>query len=133
MGEFAIGQSPGRLEDLRLLRGKGRFVEDVGPTDASHGFVQRAPHAHAAIRSIDTSEAEAAPGIRAVLTGADYAADGLGHIPQIGPPVKRRDGSAPFIPPFAPLTADRARFVGDSFAFVVADTLAAAKDAAELI
>ena len=133
MGEFAIGQSPGRLEDLRLLRGKGRYVEDVAYPNAAHGFVLRSPHAHATIRSIDATAAKAAPGVLAVLSGADYAADGLGHVPMIGPPVKRRDGSPAFIPPFPAVTADRARFVGDAVAFVVAETLAAAKDAAELI
>ena len=99
MGEFAIGQSPARLEDLRLLRGKGRFVEDVVYPNAAHGFVLRSPHAHAAIRSVDTATAATAPGVLAVLSGADYAADGLGHMPHIGPPVKRRDGSPAFIPP----------------------------------
>ena len=133
MGEFAIGQSPGRLEDLRLLRGRGQFVEDIAYADAAHGFVLRSPHAHADIRSVDVAAAVAVPGVLAVLTGADYVAEGLGHIPMIGPPVKRRDGSAVFVPPFAPLAADRVRFVGDAAAFVVAETLAAAKDAAELI
>jgi len=71
--------------------------------------------------------------VLAVLTGANYVAEGLGHIPMIGPPAKRRDGTAAFIPPFAAVTADRVRFVGDAVAFVVAETLAAAKDAAELI
>ncbi len=132
MGEFAIGQSPGRLEDLRLLRGKGRYVEDVAYADAAHGFVLRSPHAHADICAVDAAPALAAPGVLAVLTGADYAADGHGHVPMIGPPIKRRDGSAAFTPPFAPVT-DRARFVGDAVAYVVAETLAAAKDAAERI
>ncbi len=76
MGEFAIGQSPGRLEDLRLLRGRGRFVEDVAYADAAHGFVLRSPHAHAAIRAVDAAPALAAPGVLTVLSGADYAADG---------------------------------------------------------
>ena len=133
MGEFAVGQSPGRLEDLRLLRGRGRFVEDVAYADTAHGFVLRSPYAHAAIRSVDAAAAHLVPGVLAVLTGADYVAEGLGHIPLIGPPVKRRDGSTAYIPPFLPVTPDRARCSGDAVAFVVAETLAAAKDAAELI
>ena len=109
MGEFAIGQSPGRLEDLRLLRGKGRFVEDVAYAGAAHGFVLRSPHAHAEIRAVDSAAALAAPGVLAVLTGADYAADGIGDVPMIGPPVKRRDGSPAFVPPFPAVAGDRAR------------------------
>ncbi len=76
MGEFTIGQSPGRLEDPRLLRGRGRFVEDVAYANAANGFVLRSPHAHAAIRAVDAAPALAAPGVLTVPSGADYAADG---------------------------------------------------------
>ena len=133
MGEFATGQSLSRLEDLRLLRGQGRFVDDVTFPNQAHGYVLRSPHAHADIRSVDATAARSAPGVLAVLTGADCEAQELRPIPHIGPPVKRRDGDAPFVPPFTPVAVDRARFVGEAVAFVVAETVAQAKDAAELI
>src|SRR5262249_38089238 len=86
MGEFAIGQSVSRFEDPRLLRGGGRYVGDIVLPGTVFGHVLRSPHAHARIRSIDTSKAKAAPGVLAVLTGADWQASGWG-----GP---RADGSA---------------------------------------
>ncbi len=132
MGEYALGQSVSRFEDLRLLRGGGRYVDDIVLPRMAWGCVLRSPHAHARIRSIDTGRAKAAPGVLAVLTGADWRASGFGDLPVPRGP-KRRDGSPLFRPPYPALVSDRARFVGDYVAFVVAETQAQALDAAELI
>src|SRR5499426_1739662 len=131
MGEFAIGQSVSRFEDPRLLRGGGRYVGDIVLPGMVFGYVLRSPHAHARIRSIDASRAKAAPGVLAVLTGAGWQASGWGDLPVPGG-LKRRDGSA-FRPPYPALVKDRVRWAGDYVAFVVAETLIQAQDAAELI
>jgi aerobic carbon-monoxide dehydrogenase large subunit len=131
MGEFAIGQSVSRFEDPRLLKGGGRYVGDMVLPGTVFGYVLRSPHAHARIRSIDTAKAKAAPGVLAVLTGADWRASGWGDLPVPGG-LKRRDGSV-FQPPYPALVADRVRWVGDYVAFVVAETYLQALDAAELI
>jgi carbon-monoxide dehydrogenase large subunit len=131
MGEFAIGQSVSRFEDPRLLRGGGRYVSDIVLPGMAFGHVLRSPHAHARIRSIDTSRAKAAPGVLAVLTGADWQASGWGDLP-VPDGLKRRDGSS-FRPPYPALVTDRVRWAGDYVAFVVAETLVQAQDAAELI
>src|SRR5215472_7027732 len=134
-----IGQPVRRKEDLRLLTGRGRFGDDIVlPGQAHAGFV-RSPHAHARIVTVDKMAALAEPGVLAVLTGADYAAAGLGPIPHnpglsAPPDVQARlTGGPPIATNHYPLPADRARFVGEPVALVVADTIAAAKDAAELI
>ncbi len=131
MGEFAIGQSVSRFEDPRLLRGGGRYVGDIVLPGMVFGYVLRSPHAHARIRSIDASKAKTSPGVLAVLTGADWQASGWGDLPVPGG-LKRRDGSA-FRPPYPALVKDRVRFTGDYVAFVVAESLIQAQDAAELI
>ena len=131
MGEFGIGQSVPRFEDARLLRGGGRYVADLVLPGMAQGYVLRSPHSHARILRIDTKRAEAAPGVLAVLTGADWRASGWGDLPVPGG-LKRRDGSA-FRPPYPALVSDRARFVGDYVAFVVAENYTDALDAAELI
>ena len=133
MGEFSVSQSVPRVEDARLLTGRGRFVDDGSRSGQCHAFVLRSPHAHAVLGGVATEEAASMPGVLAVLTGADYANDGLGMVPHFGPPVTRRDGSPVIVPPFAPLTHDRARFVGDAVALVIAETPDLAKDAAERI
>jgi aerobic carbon-monoxide dehydrogenase large subunit len=132
MGEYALGQPVGRFEDLRLLRGGGRYVADMVLPGMVHGHVLRSPHAHAKIRALDTSRAKAAPGVLAVLTHADWAASGFGDLPVAGG-FKRRDGGAMVRPPFPALVKDRVRFVGDYVAFVIAESQAQAADAAELI
>ena len=132
MGEFALGQPVSRFEDLRLLRGGGRYVDDMVLPRMAWGYVLRSPHAHARIRSIATARAKAAPGVLAVLTGADWRASGFGDLPVPRGP-KRRDGSPLFRPPYPALVADRVRWVGDYVAFVVAETYAQAVDAAELV
>ena len=132
MGAFGIGQPVPRTEDPRLLRGGGAYADDFELPRQAWGHILRSPHAHADIRSIDTSAARAAPGVLAVLTGEDWDAAGFGDFP-VAVLRNRRDGSPMFIPPRKGLTRDRVRQVGDPIAFVVAETLAQARDAAELI
>src|SRR3984893_19542727 len=96
------------------------------------GHVLRAPHAHAKIRSIDVAAAKAAPGVLAVLTGADWRASGWGDLPVPGG-LKRRGGSPMYRPRYRALVSDRVRWVGDYVAFVVAETRHQAADAAEVI
>ena len=136
---YGIGRSVRRKEDFRLLTGRGRFVDDLAPPDLAHAIFVRSPHAHARIVTVDATPARAAPGVLAVLTGADYRADGLGliaHNPGLSRPpdvVPRVAGVAPIATPHWPIPADRVRFVGEPVAMVVAETIAAAKDAAELV
>jgi carbon-monoxide dehydrogenase large subunit len=132
MGEFAIGQGVPRFEDPRLLRGGGRYVDDLAPPGMLFGYVLRSPHAHARIVSIDTTAAKAAPGVHAVLTHADWHAAGFGDLPVPGG-YKLRDGSPMFRSPYPALARDHVRWVGDYVAFVVAETYRQAMDAAELI
>src|SRR5438105_1276873 len=132
MGEFALGQPVSRFEDPRLLRGGGRCVDDMVLPRRAFGHVLRSPHAHARIHSIDVTAAKAAPGVLAVLTGADWEASGWGDLPSAAGN-KRRDGSPAFRPRFPALVRDRVRWVGDYVAFVVAATKDQAADAAESI
>lgn len=138
MGRFGMSQPVLRREDPRLLRGEGRFIDDRTPAGALHAVVLRAPFAHARIRGIDTEAARAAPGVKAVYTGADLAAAGVGDIACMATPPETpwagiQEGDR-FRERHQPvLAADRVRFVGESVAFVVADTRARALDAAERI
>ncbi|MGE5537740.1 MAG: xanthine dehydrogenase family protein molybdopterin-binding subunit [Gemmatimonas sp.] len=131
MGEYALGQPVARFEDLRLLRGGGRYIDDIALPNMVHGWVLRSPHAHARIRAIDTAKAKVAPGVLAVLTGADWQASGFGDLPVPGEARRQRPGM--FRPPYPALVSDRVRWVGDHVAFVIADTVHHAMDAAELI
>jgi carbon-monoxide dehydrogenase large subunit len=132
MGEFALGQPVPRFEDPRLIRGGGRYVDDLALPHMAYGYVLRSPHAHARIRAIDTSAAKAAPGVLLVLTGADWAASGWNDLPTPGG-LKRQGGAPAGKIRFPALTGDKVRWVGDYVAFVVAETLHQAQDAAELI
>jgi carbon-monoxide dehydrogenase large subunit len=132
MGEFAVGQPVSRFEDPRLLKGGGRYVDDVVLPGMVYGHVLRSPHAHARIRRIDTARAKAAPGVLAVLTGDDWIKSGWDDLPVPGG-MKRRDGSPNYKPRYPALVKDRVRWVGDYVAFVVAETRHQAADAAELI
>jgi aerobic carbon-monoxide dehydrogenase large subunit len=133
MGQFGIGQPVRRFEDKRLLSGNGRFQNDVNLPGQAYGCVLRSPHAHAAIRKIDLSAARAAPGVLAIYTGDDLAAAGMGTM---GVPFannrKRPDGSPMFWRAHLGLARERVRYVGEPVLFIVAETLAQAKDAAEL-
>jgi carbon-monoxide dehydrogenase large subunit len=128
-----------RKEDYRLLTGSGCFVDDLAPPNLAHAVIVRSPHAHARIVALDRRAALAAPGVLAVLTGADYLADGLAPIPHgaglLSPPdvvARVRD-----VPPIAtrhfPMPSDTVRCVGEPVAMVVAETIGQAKDAAELL
>src|SRR5262249_53466285 len=136
-----IGQPLRRKEDLRLLTGGGRFSDDVSLPGQAYAVFVRSPHAHAHIRAIDASKARAMPGVLAVLTAADAQADGIKPIPHtpipMKPPadieLKNRDGSAHGYAPHPLLAADRVRYVGEQVAMVVAETIAAARDAAERV
>ncbi len=132
MGEFAIGQGVSRFEDPRLIQGGGRYTDDIKLPGMAYGVVLRSQHAHAEIKSIDTGAAKAAPGVLCVLTAADIKAAGFRDLPVPGGQ-KRRDGSPMYKPRYPILAEDRVRWVGDCVAFVVAETVAQAMDAAELI
>jgi len=132
MGQFGIGQPLRRFEDRRLLRGNGRFQGDANVPGQAYAVVLRSPHAHARIVSLDTAPALAAPGVLAVLTGDDLVAAKLG-VMGVSLPRKRPDGSPMFARAFLGLAQGRVRYVGEPVAFVVAETLAQARDAAELV
>ena len=132
MGQFGVGQAVSRFEDPRLLRGGGRFINDVNLPGQAHVVVVRSIHAHARIRAIDTAAALEAPGVLAVFTGADVVRDGLGTM-RMTLNRKRPDGSPMFASPHRGLTPERPRYVGDPIALVVAETLSQAEDAAALV
>jgi carbon-monoxide dehydrogenase large subunit len=130
--KFAVGQSVRRVEDPRLVQGLGRYSDDVTLPRQAHAVVVRSPHAHARIRGMDVAAARSAPGVVAVLTGADVAADGLGNLPSDSTR-KRRDGAPAFVTPRPALARDRVRHVGDPVALVIAETREEAVDAAERV
>ena len=130
--KFGAGQPVTRKEDQRLLTGQGRYTDDLNLPGQAYAYVLRSPHAHAAIRGIDTSAAMALPGVLCVLTGVDAEADGLGSNPCFVQ-LDNRDGSKSHAPPHWPLVRDRVRHVGDEVALVVAETANQARDATELI
>jgi aerobic carbon-monoxide dehydrogenase large subunit len=132
MMKYGVGQPVPRFEDVRLLRGQGRFLDDINLPNQLYTVFLRSPHAHANIRKIDTTAANDVPGVVAVYTGADYNADALGS-PKATMPRKKADGSPMFAPQRPVLVTDRVRYVGDAVAMVVATSLNRAKDAAELI
>ena len=132
MGKFGTGQAIRRVEDQRFITGTGRYTDDIQLPDQCHLYVFRSPYAHALVRKLDVSAAKAAPGVLAVYTASELTAAGV------------RDITGADLPPFAldgaraalkqpPLARDRIRYVGEPVAAIVAETLAAAKDAAELI
>jgi len=132
MAKFGVGQPVRRVEDARLLTGKGRYTDDTSVPNQAHAYVLRSPHAHAAINRIDTTAAAKMPGVLAVLTGADVAADKLGDI-LCKVDYKNRDGSPMAKPRRPALAQGRVRFVGDPVALIVAETLAQARDAADAV
>jgi aerobic carbon-monoxide dehydrogenase large subunit len=135
-----IGQPVRRREDLRLVRGAGRYTADENLPGQAYAVMVRSPHAHARIRSIATAKAAAVPGVVAVLTGADFVADGLKPIPhkvwsQHPAEIQLRSNhdTKVFTAPHYPLPTDKARFAGEAVAMVVGETVNAAKDGAEAI
>jgi aerobic carbon-monoxide dehydrogenase large subunit len=132
MGEFGIGQPVPREEDPYLVRGSGRYVDDMQVVGQARAYVLRSPHAHARIVRIDATGAKGKPGVLLVLTGNDP------EILELNPlrphtPRKRRDGAPAFLSPQPFLARERVRYVGDPVAFVVAETIEQAKDAAEAV
>jgi carbon-monoxide dehydrogenase large subunit len=135
-----IGETVRRKEDLRLVTGRGCYSDDFNLPGQAYAAVVRSPHAHARIRAIETGAARAMPGVLAVLTGNDARADGLTRIPHLAAPgtppdivLKNRDGSPVPAAPHFVLPSDRVRHVGTAVAFVIAESVAAAKDAAEKV
>jgi len=140
MVEFGIGQPVRRKEDARLLTGGGRYVPDITLPDMAFAAIVRSPHAHARIKSIETTLARASPGVLGVFTWADFSADGRGTIPHqaavAGPPdiaLRVRPGSSVFTVDIATLAAETVRFVGEPVAMVVAETQAIARDVADMV
>lgn len=133
MQEFAFSKSVLRTEDPRLLRGAGRFIDDVRLPRQAYGYVLRSPHAHARLRSIDVAAARRAPGVLFVATGSDYTSAGFSPMPLVLSPVPGFDPKKVSPAVHWPLATDKVRYVGDGVAFIVAESRAQAMDAAELI
>ena len=130
--KFGIGQPVPRKEDPKLLRGEGRYTDDVNLPGQLYAVIVRSRHAHGRILAIDTAAARAMPGVRGVYTGADLLAGGIRNVPALMPQ-KNRDGTPMKMPPQSPLTTDKVRYVGDPVAWVVAETGKQARDAAEAV
>ncbi len=132
MTKFGLAQPVRRVEDPRLLKGNGSYTDDITLPGTAYGVVLRSPHAAATITAIDTAVARALPGVLAVYTGTDLAADGIGGLP-CAVPLKNRDGSAMAMPPHPVLADGAVRHVGDPVAFIVAENTKVARDAAEAV
>ena len=132
MGVTAIGASVKRTEDIRFITGKGHYVDDVNRPGQAYAFFLRSPHAHATIDKIDASAALKSPGVVAILTGDDIAADKVGGL-ICGWMIHSKDGSPMKAGAHPALAQGKVRYVGDHVAVVIADTLAQARDAAEKI
>src|SRR5215467_941811 len=130
--KFGIGQPVPRTEDPKLVRGEGSFTDDVRLPGQAYAAMVRSRHAHGVIRNIDVSAARNMPGVLGVFTGQDLAAADYGTLKCIVP-FKNRDGSEMRKPPRPALPTDKVRFVGDPIAFVVAETAAQAREAAEAV
>ncbi|MGJ5046884.1 xanthine dehydrogenase family protein molybdopterin-binding subunit [Bradyrhizobium oligotrophicum] len=129
---FGAGQPVKRLEDQRLLTGKGQFIDDKAEDGALWLYVLRSPHAHARILSIDTAAAREIAGVQAIYTGADLVADDVGTIPTLAI-FKRPDGKPMTVPPRRLLAHEVVRFTGEAVAAVVAASRTIAQEAAEAI
>lgn len=130
--KYGVGQPVRRKEDDTLVRGKGRYTDDFNLPGQAYAVIVRSTHAHGIIRGIGLEAAKAMPGVLGVWTGKDLDAAGYGPF-TCGLPLKSRDGSPLLQTNRQPLATDKVRFVGDPVAFVVAETLAQARDAAEAI
>ncbi len=131
LNKFGIGQPVPRIEDPRFITGRGRYVDDFDLPQQCCSVVVMSPHAHARIKRTDTTKAKAAPGVLAVLTGADVAADKLGAFSPVMP--EDMGGPKGYRTLRSILAVGKVRAVGERVAFVVAETLTQAKDAAELV
>jgi len=134
MVKFGVGQSMRRVEDDRLITGHGRFTDDVSLPDQVYAVLVRSPYAHAKLGEIDIAEAQAAEGVLAVYTAADFDAAGYGEVPNVAyAMVKNRDGTPMYKTTRPILARDCVRYAGDPVAVVVATSEALARDAAELV
>ncbi|HWB48859.1 MAG TPA: xanthine dehydrogenase family protein molybdopterin-binding subunit [Stellaceae bacterium] len=129
---FAIGQPVPRAEDPVLIRGEGHYSDDFSRPGQAYAVMVRSPYAHGVIRGVDTAAARAMPGVLAVYTAADLAAGGITAMParQV---MNNRDGTPMLQPVRHVLATDKVRHVGEAVACVIADSIAAAKDAAEAV
>ena len=132
MSETGIGAAVRRKEDLRFITGAGNYIGDINQPGQTYAVFLRSPHARARILGIDASGALATPGVVAVFTGADLAADGIGDLP-CGWLVKSRDGTDMIQPPHPPIAVERVNYVGEPYGIVIAETLQAARDGAEAV
>ena len=132
MSATGIGAAVRRKEDQRFVTGKGHYTDDVSRPGQCHAYFLRSPHAHAKIKNIDSKAAAAMPGVLAVLTGADLAADKIGNL-ICGWMITSKDGSQMKMAPHPAIAHGKANYVGDPVAVVVAETLPQAKDAAEKV
>ena len=127
-----IGASVRRKEDARFLNGRGNYTDDINRPGQLHAYVKRSDRPHAKINGIDTAAASKAPGVVAVFTGADIAAEAIGGLP-CGWQIHNKDGSPMAEPPHPVIAVGKVRHVGDPIAVVIAETKQQAKDAAELV
>src|SRR5262245_12560488 len=130
--KFGIGQPVPRQEDPTLLRGQGRYTDDLALSNQAYAVMVRSQVAHGLLKGIDISEAREMPGVLGVWTGADLNAAGYRTLKTLIP-VPNRDGTPMKVPPRHSLATDKVRFVGDPVAFVVAEAIGQAKDAAEAV
>ena len=130
--KFGIGQPVPRLEDPKLLRGEGRYTDDINVSGQLHAVIVRSRYAHGRILGIDAEAARGMPGVAGVYAGADLIAAGFRNVPALMP-AKNRDGTPMRTPGQTPLTTDKVRYVGDPVAWVVAETAKQARDAAEAV
>src|SRR6478735_4836200 len=130
--KFGVGQPVRRKEDDTLVRGQGKYTDDFNLPGQAYAWMVRSTHAHGILRGIDTSAARTMPGVLGVWTGADLAASNYGPY-TCGLPLKNRDGTPLLQTNRTALMTDKVRYVGDPVAFVVAETLAQARDAAEAV
>jgi carbon-monoxide dehydrogenase large subunit len=130
--KYGVGQPVRRKEDDTLVRGKGRYTDDFNLAGQAYAWIVRSSHAHGIIRGIDTSAAKAMPGVLGVWTGADLAQANYNPF-TCGLPLKSRDGSPLLQTNRTALMTDKVRYVGDPVAFVVAETLAQAREAGEAV
>src|ERR1700743_1070727 len=130
--KYGVGQPVRRKEDDTLVRGKGKYTDDFSLPKQAYAWMVRSSHAHGIIKGIDIAAARGMPGVLGVWTGTDLVA--AGYKPFVGGlPLKSRDGSPPRPTNRMPLVSDKVRYVGDAVAFVVTETLAQARDAAEAV
>ncbi|MBV8474442.1 MAG: xanthine dehydrogenase family protein molybdopterin-binding subunit, partial [Hyphomicrobiales bacterium] len=132
MSATGVGASVKRKEDIRFITGKGHYTDDINRPGQAHAYFVRSPHAHASINGFDLAAAQSSPGVVAILTGADAAADKIGaHV--CGWTIHSKDGSPMKVGAFPALAQGKALYVGDPVAVVIADSYLQAKDAAEKI